>query len=470
VLCNANVAVDALMLKCTMIDSLQGRLLRCGFKKYVSDEIVNMGLFAEGDLASKRLDSYGNPPGSNSNTSDLLVQDQIRSKQIIFTTIHFASKEKGRSEDAGYWDFSALVLDEAAQIEDSRLLIVLARCHSLKKMILVGDPKQLQPYVSNSLRDQGYGKSSMERLMESSSSSSFATGQVADASTPYVMLEVQHRLAPSLRQIVSHLYYNNRLQDAPVVLQRGPVKTVKLQPLLVVNVVGATKTFSRLHQSYENKGEAMVVKAIHNFLLGSEFDVALSEDVGELTCKDVCILTPYNRHKDRLRMLICDLEDEDLDRYAGQTYGNTDLASPTKSQALYGTQDQVSEDWAAIAENIDTVDKFQGSERKVVIISTCVDCNPLRAADPHFINVASSRAQHLLVVVGNFSHALASNDDWRYIWQQAREHGSYIEHQVTETLESVPGEETQQKIIDIHEKAFVRKLRDLMERPSQRRK
>jgi hypothetical protein len=48
----------------------------------------------------------------------------------------------------------------------------------------------------------------MERLMESSSSSSFATGQVADASTPYVMLEVQHRMTPSLRQIVSHLYYN----------------------------------------------------------------------------------------------------------------------------------------------------------------------------------------------------------------------------------------------------------------------
>jgi hypothetical protein len=143
VLCNANVAVDALMLKCTMIGSLQGRLLRCGFKKYVNDEIVNMGLFAEGDLASKRLDSYGNPPGSNSNTSDLQVQDQIRSKQIIFTTIHFASKEKGRNEDAGYWDFSTLVLDEAAQIEDSRLLIVLARCPSLKKMILVGDPKQL---------------------------------------------------------------------------------------------------------------------------------------------------------------------------------------------------------------------------------------------------------------------------------------------------------------------------------------
>ena len=69
-------------------------------------------------------------------------------------------------------------------------------------------------------------------------------------------------------------------------------------------------------------------------------------------------------------------------------------------------------------------------ERKVVIISTCVDNNPLRASDPHFINVACSRDQHLLIVVGNFSGALSPNEDWNYVKRQGQEIGSWIEHHV----------------------------------------
>jgi len=89
---------------------------------------------------------------------------------VVFSTIHFASKEKGSATTASksYWNFDPVVLDEAAQMEDSHLFTALARCPSLKKMILVGDPMQLQPYVSNSLRQQGYGKSTMERLMTNS--------------------------------------------------------------------------------------------------------------------------------------------------------------------------------------------------------------------------------------------------------------------------------------------------------------
>ena len=89
---------------------------------------------------------------------------------MVFSTIHFASKEKGSATTASesYWNFDTVVLDEAAQMEDSHLFTALARCSSLKKMILVGNPMQLQPYVSNSLRQQGYGKSTLERLMTNS--------------------------------------------------------------------------------------------------------------------------------------------------------------------------------------------------------------------------------------------------------------------------------------------------------------
>ena len=274
VVCNSNIAVDALLLKCTEIDSLQGNLVRVGFKRNVSSEIVEKGLYAEGDI-SRALNRYGDGPGADSNTGDTVVQSQIRSSRVVFTTIHFASKEKAKSTgNEECWNFDTLVLDEAAQLEDAKLFVVLARCPSLKKIILVGDPKQLQPYISDSLRQQGRGKSTMERLMDS-------TAANTDSSVPYIMLEEQFRMAPMLRELVSQMFYNGRLTDGSCVLSRGPSANASLKPLLVVNVTGAKMTYSPLHQSYENESEAAVAKETYDFIFGSDFDGALPESLEE---------------------------------------------------------------------------------------------------------------------------------------------------------------------------------------------
>jgi len=466
VICNSNAAVDSLMLKCTNIPALSGRMIRCGFRGFVSEEIIKRGLFAEGDLQSHLVDSSGNRTGINSNTDDRAVQDQIRSKQVIFTTIHFASKIKGKSKDDSYWNFDVVLLGEAAQIEDASIFNVLARCPSLKRAILVGDPKQIQPYVPDSVRIQGYGKSSMERMMENCE---LLKSKSNSSAVPFIMLEIQHRMAPILRRCVSHLYYDGRLRDDNVVLQRGPADKVKLQPLLVVNLTGTKMDFNMLHQSYENLEEAMVVKVIYDFLLCSEFDGVLPEDVGELAAKDICILTPFSRHKDILRMCVCGIEEESLNCYSGQTIGNS--SSPTKKpKTINGFQDDVPSNVATIAESIDTVDKFQGGDRKVVIISTCVDQKPLRAADNHFICSACSRAQHLLIVVGNFSEGLAVNNDWKHIWSEAKQNGSVIDHAVTCCDEQEFLSKDDQPPPNIHEDELRDKLRDLLERPSQRRR
>jgi hypothetical protein len=453
VVCNANIAVDALLLKCAEIQSLKGKLLRCGFKANVSDEVVERGFYAEGNSFSAALDHYGNLPGSNSNAGDAGVQSQIRLKQVLFTTIHYASKEKTKSGCQSYWAFDTLVLDEAAQLEDSKLFIVLARCPSLKKIILVGDPKQIQPYVSDSLRQQGHGKSTMERLMDS-------TTRVHDDDAPYIMLEKQFRMAPPLRAVVSELFYDGRLEDGACVQTRGPVSSVSLKPVLVVNVTGSKERYSRLCHSYENESEAAVVKEIYDFIFSSDFNngKVLPERVGK---KDVCILTPFNSHKDRLRSMICGVDEEDANAYSGHIYGRGIFSPVKKSQALFGTQDEVNQDVEAQVENIDTVDKFQGTERKVVIISTCVDKKPRRAADPHFINVACSRAQHLLVIVGNFSVGLASDPNWSFVRTCAQESGSYLEHEV---------QQNSQGGYDIDAHALRFKLQGLLERPKKKRK
>jgi hypothetical protein len=467
VICNSNVAVDALMLKCCEeVPALNGRMGRTGFKSSVSDVIVNRGLYFEGDVTGT-LNQYGDTAGANSNAADLTVQRQISSAQVIYTTIHYASKEKPAGN---YWNFDTLVLDEAAQIEDAKLMIVLARCPSLNKMILVGDPKQLQPYVSDSMRKQRFGRSSMERVMDASS----------DAS--HVMLETQYRMPPVLRSVVSHLYYQDRLADDESVRENGPnAAEVDLKPLLVVNVTGTSIDFVRKYQSYANEAEADVAKVVYDFLMSSEFGDAVQFGSENLKSKDVCILTPYNRHKDVLRMKIGGIEEDALDSLIGQTYASvkntpvkrgsdsrSNLYSVTplrQGQAMYGTPNDVDDDKVATVENIDTVDKFQGSQRKVVMISTCVVGKPRRAADPHFINVACSRAQHLLVVVGNFTSGLANNAEWCYVQGQAKERGSYIEHNVT-TMSSADGDIT----YNIHQESLQNKLIDLLGRPKKKGK
>lgn len=462
------------------VSGLRGKMKRCGFKKSVSDDVVERGVYVEGDVSSIH-DVYGNTSGANSNTADGTVQMQIRSAQVVFTTIHFASKEKGNSaNNEGYWRFNTLVLDEAAQIEDAKLMIVLARCPSLRKIILVGDPKQLQPYVSDSLREQNYGRSTMERVMDLSLNA-------------HVMLEEQFRMAPPLRSLVSHLYYDDRLKDDKCVLANGPVTKGDLKPLLVINCTGTSMVYSRMHHSYENRAEAEVVKVVYDFLFSSDFGDVLPLGGQGLTGRDACILTPYNRHKDILRMKVCGVEEDALDSYSGQTfssvkstpqktparnwgdtnrsrYSNTPLASPLKkSQAIYGTQDEVDEETAARVENIDTVDKFQGSERNVVMISTCVHDKPRRAADPHFINVACSRAKHLLVVVGNFTVGLAGNSDWQYVRSQAVKNGSYIDHRVTKTRGGNHHDDDAVED-DINEESLVDKLRELVQSPKKKMK
>lgn len=250
-----------------------------------------------------------------------------------------------------------------------------------------------------------------------------------------------------------------------------------LKPLLVVNVTGTKMSFSRLHQPYENKSEAVVVQVIYSTLFSSSFEDALAGD-SSLTHKDVCVITPYNRHKDCLRMLICGIDEDALDSYEGHTFGDggkprgysqspsshlsrsLSLNSPQspqrkKSQAVF-SQEQVDEDEIAAAENIDTVGKFQGSERRVVIISTCVDQKPLRSADPHFITVACSRAKHLLLVVGNFTNGLSTNSDWMFVRDQSIKEGSYIDHTVT--LMEEDG-------YDINKNELERKLKELVEQP-----
>ena len=55
-----------------------------------------------------------------------------------------------------------------------------------------------------------------------------------------------------------------------------------------------------------------------------------------------------------------------------------------------------------------------------------MDTKLLRATDPHFLNIACSRAKHMLIVVGNFV-ALRKCADWNTVHEHAQKCGVLLD-------------------------------------------
>ena len=392
VLCNSNCALDSILEKVLDIGDQQPaafikpRVRRLGYRQKVSQRVRQANIFRE----------------ALPEAMDELQAGEVR---VLFTTLYNAS---GQTDAAFCEAFDTLVVDEAAQIEDSKIFIVLARLRSLKKVVFVGDHKQLQPYVSEGVRRQGFGLSTMERLMVS------AERAPPPGTVSHVMLEVQHRMPAAVRQFVSQLFYGGRLQDGPNVAGRGlrlkgRPATEPVPPILVFDLQYGDMDFNVFQRSMENLTEAQATSEVHGFALAH----FLKEGDAPLEHRDVCVLSPFNRHKNRLRTDIAGIPEEDWAKWENADDTLDDSANLSAQ--------------AVMCRNIDTVDKFQGSERDVVIINPVVVGNPDRAGDPHFINVACSRSKHLLVIVGHVSSIARKDVNWRTIYEHAEAVGLVFE-------------------------------------------
>ncbi|CAE7832845.1 MOV10 [Symbiodinium sp. CCMP2592] len=387
VLCNSNVAVDAIAEKVLGTVSAPGsnyasaklRCLRVGFEKKVSQKVQQAKWF-------RKENGFHNELSSGQ-------------KSVVFTTLHNASV---KHEEFQAGNFDVLILDEAGQVEDMKLFILVQKLPSLKKVILVGDHKQLQPYVSDGVRDQGYGRSTMERLISCELTPALGKDSSAlGGSFDYIMLEEQHRMPPTVRNIVSQLFYGSNLRDGPNILTKysQPGKTPKQTVVAFDLSFGATE-FNPFQRSLENTDEAAVTKMIYDHLLkapGSSY-----------TTRDICVLSPYNRHKNRLRTVIAGIPEADWAKWENL---DTDVVMDSSMDSK-----------TAAVRNIDTVDKFQGSEREIVIINTVTGVSTRtsgqetikRANDPHFINVAMSRCKGMLVLIGKLTQLGGS---WQVIME-----------------------------------------------------
>lgn len=236
-----------------------------------------------------------------------------------------------------------LFVDEAGQVSLANLV---GMSRAARNLVLIGDPRQLdQP-----TRGAHPGESGLSALDYALAGHATIPPEIG------LFLEQTHRLHPELCAFVSGAFYEDRLQPAPGnerrVLEGEPAAGIAFLPV------------SHEGNRQGSDEEVTAIAALIGRLIGRRRRGRDGRDAGPLGPGDVLVVAPYNLQVRKLR--------------------------------------------AALPEGVrvGTVDRFQGQEAPVVVISMCASEPHLSARGieflfhPNRLNVALSRAETLAVVVG----------------------------------------------------------------------
>ena len=343
-----NQAVDNVLLR--LLAEGQGDAVRLGHELSVAPRVRGLR------LAPRARTRLGLPEVAPLDPAALRAT-LLAAPLVAATTATWSAERYDGAGDAVAFDLA--VVDEASQLT---LPALLGALRFARRFVLVGDDQQLPPLVvSREAAERGLGRSLLAALRE-------RFGDVAG-----VRLERQYRMHPIICGFPSTESYEGRLAA------EGPARTALLdlalvpgdplaavltpeRPLIFVDVPGADEPAGKVSDA-----QARVVRAVVQALRTA--DVAPDE---------IAVIAPYRAQVAAIRRRLAQ---------RGET---------------------------AVA--VDTVDRFQGAERPVVIFAfggrTSL-ANPSTSgemvvrsggdfiAEPRRLNVALTRAQRKLILVGD---------------------------------------------------------------------
>ncbi|XP_057794534.1 helicase sen1-like isoform X2 [Salvia miltiorrhiza] len=299
--------------------------------------------------------------------------------EIVFTTVSSSGRKLFSRLTHG---FDMVVIDEAAQASEVGILPPLslgaARC------VLVGDPQQLPATViSKAAGTLLYSRSLFERFQQ--------------AGCPTMLLSVQYRMHPYIRDFPSRHFYQGRLTDSDSVAalpDEAYYKDPLLRPYIFFDIAFGRESHRGGSVSYQNTQEAQFCVRLYEHIQKTIISLGVRR-------VSVGIITPY---KLQLKCLQREFKD---------------ILNSDQGRDVY----------------INTVDAFQGQERDVIIMS-CVRASSHGVgfvADIRRMNVALTRARRALWVMGNAS-ALVQSDDWAALIDDAKARNCYLD------MDSLPKE------------------------------
>lgn len=396
------------------VDNMLKRLNSEGFHDYVRlghdrsvDEAVQERL-----LKNVALHAQGAQPASSDGLyqETRAVREILRKIPVVASTTATWSSDKyapasiENAQDDPLLQFDVALIDEAGQLT---IPAILGALRFTKRFILVGDEKQLPPLVlSKEAAQAGLADSLFNNLKRLDDDYRKEQPEAVSAS---VSLRTQYRMNEKIAGFASQFFYEGQLQAHPSVAKRvleftlpgGPLPATESlsimrairpgHPLVFLDVGSETRN----SQPKTSNSEARAVRDIVAALLARG-----------IAPRDIGIIAPYRAQVANLRRYL-------FSSNAARGWQALPFDSPM---------------------SIDTVDRFQGGERPVIIMSFATAQppdleSPLRTflTDPHRLNVALTRAQRKLILVGCAS-ALQELPVFRELLTYCRELGTLLNH------------------------------------------
>ncbi|KAJ8087535.1 hypothetical protein PM082_006366 [Marasmius tenuissimus] len=298
----------------------------------------------------------------------------IKGFRVVVATCLSAGVPAALGVEPGF--FTHIFVDECGQATEPAVMVPLKSLVGDKTNIIVaGDNKQLGPIVHSALAARfGLKESYLARIMDREIYDLEDKGRKGAADggkgVTIVKLVRNFRSHPAILQFSNEHFYNRELQyyGNPAMinsLENASELPKKGFPVIFHGVIGKDMREAE-SPSYFNIDEANLVKKCAASLVGDRKN--------KLKPEHIAVITPY--HAQRVKIL------------------NLLHRDPKLRDIKVGS-----------------VEEFQGQERRVIIMSTVRSNSNFVAADirrtlgfvanPHRFNVAITRAQALLVVIGN---------------------------------------------------------------------
>lgn len=270
------------------------------------------------------------------------------------------------SRGAEQVEFDLCIIDEASKATPTELMVPMANA---RKWVLVGDEKQLPPFLDAALVDadflaeQGLTRAEVDERLFTELGAGLPTQSVA-------VLSHQHRMHPAIGKVVSDVFYSGELHSSA--REMTPLVQRALGGAVTWRDTGRKESERRSGLSYENRAEARVVAE----LVGNIDNYAVLLKLEEV---EVAVIAGY----------------------AAQVRTLQEVLSSTKSKLR------------VVRVKTATIDSYQGQEADICIVSLT---RSNQRGDVGFLgsserlNVAISRARDGLVIVGNRTMADGSGD------------------------------------------------------------
>ncbi|WP_299545755.1 AAA domain-containing protein [uncultured Helicobacter sp.] len=341
-----------------------------------------------------KLNSLSSEAANTDSTKEKGKRDQetfrlfTKDIRLFFGTLLGISSWKSFRDVA----FDVAIVDEAGRATLSELLVP---CIKAKRIILVGDHKQLAPVVEDDVIEKLNSKkgsnefkadkkdvttSLFERLFERIESS---RDEIEYLYNFRHTLTYNYRAHKSICDLYSKAFYQGALQTKPEI---SDIKAHKLQAFKTNAVWLDTGKRSDKEDTQQGTGKIndCNAKIIADTLSVLKEQILESQKIKDEGIKDIGIITPYKHQSDLLKSKLKSIKDE------------------------YKKEN--------ISIDIGTVDSFQGSDRDMIIYD-CVRSSKANntqqtqkkrqggkidfIADEKRLNVSLSRAKKLLLIVGD---------------------------------------------------------------------